>query len=311
MRIYQHWQGLEPHSRGASVAMGNFDGVHLGHQSVIDLARDHGPRHAPLGIVTFEPHPREFFAPDAPAFRLMNAEARANRLAKLGVQHLYQLEFNAALAALSPEGFAADVLAGGLGVSHVVVGADFRFGRGRRGSAQDLQTLGIKHGFAVTIADLIHSDGQEISSTAIRQALSDGRPRDAAAMLGHWHRIEGEVIHGEKRGRDLGFPTANMSVSGLHLPRLGVYAVKVDVLTGPQAGSYNGAASLGVRPMFGENLPNLESFLFDFKGNLYGQHLSVAFIDYLRPELKFDDLAALITQMNADCSRAREILAAL
>lgn len=291
--------------------MGNFDGVHLGHRSVIDLARGHGPQHAPLGVVTFEPHPREFFAPAAPAFRLMNAEARANRLAKLGVQHLYQLQFNAGLAALSPERFAADVLADGLGVAHVVVGADFRFGRGRAGTAQDLQTLGAKHGFAVTIADLVHSEGQEISSTAIRQALSDGRPRDAAAMLGHWHRIEGEVIHGEKRGRDLGFPTANMSVTGLHLPRLGVYAVKVDVLTGPQAGSYNGAASLGVRPMFGENMPNLESFLFDFNGDLYGQHLSVAFIDYLRPELKFDGLAALIAQMDTDCSRAREILAAL
>ena len=292
--------------------MGNFDGVHLGHQSVIDLARRTDiPHDAPLGIVTFEPHPRQFFAPDAPAFRLMNPEARANRLAKLGVRHLYELPFDATLASLSPEAFARDVLANGLGIAHVVVGADFCFGKGRSGTATDLQTLGAKYGFATTIAPLLSVGGTEVSSTAIRTALAEGRPRDAAAMLGHWHRIEGEVIHGEKRGRELGYPTANMSVDGLHLPRLGVYAVKADILTGPQAGSYMGAASLGVRPMFGVNRPNLETFLFDFKGDLYGQHLSIAFVDYLRPELKFDGLDALITQMDADCRKARDILAAL
>lgn len=288
--------------------MGNFDGLHLGHQSVIDLARRPG---APLGIVTFEPHPRQVFAPDAPPFRLMNAEARANRLAKIGVDQLYQLPFDRALAGLTPEAFARDVLADGLGISHVVVGSDFCFGKGRAGTAADLRTLGAALGFDVTIAPLVAIAGIEVSSTAIRQALTDGRPRDAAAMLGHWHRIEGEVIHGEKRGRELGYPTANMSVDGLHLPRFGVYAVKVDILTGPQAGSHMGAASLGVRPMFGENRPNLETFLFDFKGDLYGQHLSIAFVDFLRPELKFDGLEALITQMDADCTRARAILSAL
>ena len=175
---------------------------HLGHQSVINLARPHGP----LGILTFEPHPREYFAPSAPAFRLMNAEARANRLAKLGVQHLYELPFTAELAALTPEAFAREVLAQGLGISHVVVGADFCFGKGRAGRTADLQALGKELGFGVTVADLVQAEGREISSTAIRQALSDGRPRDAAAMLGHWHRIDGEVIHGEKRGRELGYP---------------------------------------------------------------------------------------------------------
>ena len=307
MQIYQHWQGLDPKARGASVAMGNFDGVHLGHQSVINLARPHGP----LGILTFEPHPREYFAPAAPAFRLMNAEARANRLAKLGVQSLYELPFNAELAAFTPEGFARDVLAEGLGISHVVVGADFCFGKGRAGKAADLQTLGQQLGFGVTIADLVKAEGREISSTAIRQALSDGRPRDAAAMLGHWHRIDGEVIHGEKRGRELGYPTANMSVNGLHLPKFGVYATLVDVLTGPQKGSYLGASSLGVRPMFGVNTPNLESFLLDFRGDLYGQHISVAMVDYLRPELKFDGLPGLLTQMAADVDQCRAILSAL
>ena len=307
MRIHPHWQGLDPQARGASVAMGNFDGVHLGHRAVIDLAR-RPP--APLGIVTFEPHPREYFAPAAPPFRLMNAEARINRLAKLDVDHLFQLPFDATMAAFSPQDFAQQVLADGLGVTHVVVGADFCFGRGRAGTAADLKRLGSDLGFDVTIAELVQAAGTSISSSAIRQALAEGRPRDAAAMLGHWHRIEGEVIHGEKRGRELGYPTANMSVAGLHLPRLGVYAVRADVLTGPQAGSYMGAASLGVRPMFGVNQPNLETFLFDFAGDLYGQHLSIAFVDFLRPEMKFDGLPALITQMDADCDRARVLLAA-
>lgn len=307
MQIHQHWEGLDPSVRGASVAMGNFDGIHLGHQSVIARARTD----APLGIVTFEPHPREHFAPYAPAFRLMNPESRANRLAKLGVQHLFQLPFDATLAALTPEEFVRDVLAGGLGISHVVVGEDFCFGRGRKGRAADLQTLGATYGFATTIAPLVQFGDREISSTAIRQALTDGRPRDAAAMLGHWHRIEGAVIHGEKRGRDLGYPTANMSVAGLHLPKLGVYAVRADILTGTEKGSHMGAASLGVRPMFGVNTPNLETYLLDFKGDLYDQHLSIAFVEYLRPEMRFDGLPALITQMAADTDRARAILSAL
>lgn len=307
MRIHQDWQWLAPESRGASCALGNFDGVHLGHQSVIDLARGT----APLGVVTFEPHPRQFFQPDAAPFRLMNAESRANRLAKLGVEHLFQLPFNKALAGLTPEAFAAEVLAKGLGISHVVVGADFCFGQGRAGKAADLVALGERFGFRTSIAPILAIADVEISSTAIRQALSEGRPRDAADMLGHWHRIDGAVLHGEKRGRELGFPTANMALNGLHLPKFGVYAVEVDVLTGPQAGRYQGAASLGVRPMFAGEVPNLETHLLDFKGDLYGQHLSVALVDYLRPEMKFDGLPDLIAQMEADCTRAREILSAL
>ncbi|MBA4326432.1 MAG: bifunctional riboflavin kinase/FMN adenylyltransferase [Rhodobacter sp.] len=307
MQIHQDFQWLDPSARGASVAMGNFDGVHRGHRSVIDLAR--GP--APLGVITFEPHPRQFFAPQSPAFRLMNAEARANRLARLGVQHLYQLPFDATLASLAPEGFVNDVLHQGLGISHVVVGADFCFGRGRAGNAQDLARLCAARGIRTTIAPLVADNGSEISSTNIRRALTEGRPRDAAAMLGHWHRVEGAVLHGQKRGRELGYPTANMSVDGLHLPKLGVYAVLVDILTGPHKGSFHGVASLGVRPMFGENRPNLETFIFDFKGDLYGQHLSVALVDYLRPELTFDGLPALITQMDADSAKARATLATL
>ncbi len=297
-----------PGDRGASVALGNFDGVHLGHQSVIDLARRDD---APLGVVTFEPHPRQYFAPASPTFRLMNAEARAHRLEKLGVHQLYELPFDATLAGMEAEAFVAEVLVASLGVAHVTVGADFCFGKGRKGNVATLRDLGQRFGFGVTVAELVGLDGVEISSTAIRQALAEGRPRDAARMLGHWHRIEGEVIHGDKRGHDMGYPTANMGVAGLHLPKLGVYAVKVDVLTGHLTGSYGGAASLGVRPMFGQNQPNLETFVFDFNGDLYGQHLSVGFIDYLRPELKFDGLPALLQQMHEDCDRARVILGAV
>jgi riboflavin kinase/FMN adenylyltransferase len=308
MRIHRQWQGLDAAARGASAAMGNFDGVHLGHRAVIDLARRPG---APLGVVTFEPHPRAFFTPDGPPFRLMNAKARASQLARLGVERVYELPFDAGLAALSPADFVQQVLAGGLGLCHVVVGADFCFGRGRSGTAADLQALGARAGMDVTVAPIVRAGGHDISSSAIRAALAEGRPRDAATMLGHWHRIEGPVIHGEKRGRELGYPTANMAVDGLHLPRFGVYAVQVDVLTGPQAGSYMGAASLGVRPMFGQNLPNLETYLLDFTGDLYGQQLSVAFVEFLRPEMTFDGLPALIAQMQADCDRARALLAAL
>jgi len=310
MRIIRDFQFTTAQDRGASAAIGNFDGVHLGHQSVIALARSAAPD-APLGILTFEPHPRAYFAPSAPPFRLMGRDARASRLAKLGVERLYELNFNASLASLSPEDFARNVIKDGFGLRHVVVGSDFCFGKGRAGTADDLVRFGTEMGFGVTVADLLVNANATVSSTAIRTALSDGRPRDAAAMLGHWHRIEGPVIGGEQRGRELGYPTANMSIEGLHPPAFGVYAVLVDVLDGPHAGSYLGAASMGVRPMFGENRPNLETFLFDFSGDLYDATLSVGLVDYLRPEAKFDGLDALITQMDADCARAREILTAL
>lgn len=310
MRIVRDYQFVEDQDRGATVAIGNFDGVHLGHQSVIELARKAAPD-APLGVMTFEPHPREYFAPDSPPFRLMRADARAHRLEKLGVARLYELNFNTALSSLTPEEFARDVIAKGLGLRHVVVGADFCFGKARAGNAEDLKRFGAQYGFGVTIAPLMEYSEHAVSSTAIRNALSEGRPADAKEMLGHWHRIEGVVIGGEQRGRELGFPTANMSIDGLHQPRFGVYAVLVDVLDGPHTGSYHGAASIGVRPMFGGVVPNIETYLFDFSGDLYGATLSVGLVEFLRPELKFDGLDALIAQMDADCARARGILAAL
>ncbi|PWE32136.1 bifunctional riboflavin kinase/FMN adenylyltransferase [Maritimibacter sp. 55A14] len=310
MRIVRDYQYVEAEDRGAAVAIGNFDGVHRGHQVVIDLARQAAGRiGCPLGVLTFEPHPRRYFAPESPPFRLMNAAARAHRLEKLGVDLLYELNFNAALSALGAEAFARDVICGGLGLTHVVVGADFRFGKGREGDAEMLGALGRRLGFGVSVAELVADEKGEFSSTSIRNALSDGRPEDAARMLGHWHRIDGQVIRGDQRGRELGYPTTNISIAELHPPKFGVYAVLVDVLTGPYAGHYQGAASIGVRPMFGENAANLEVFLFDFSGDLYGEELSVALVAYQRPEMKFESLDALVAQMDADCERARALLA--
>lgn len=312
MRIIRDYHYVEAEDRGASAAIGNFDGVHIGHQSVIALARSAGDKiDAPLGVMTFEPHPRQYFAPQTPSFRLMSAEARASRLAKLGVERLYELNFNAALSALTPREFAQQVIADGLGLKHIVVGADFCFGKGRVGTVTLLQKYGAEMGFGVTIAPLLENTAGQVSSTSIRQALGAGHPREAALQLGHWHHIEGPVIGGEQRGRELGYPTANMSIDGLHPPKFGVYAVLVEVQDGPHAGSYHGATSLGVRPMFGVNTANLETFIFDFSGDLYGATLSVALVDFLRPELKFDGLGPLITQMAADCASARSILAAI
>jgi riboflavin kinase/FMN adenylyltransferase len=305
MKILRDHQYAAPADKGASVAIGNFDGVHRGHQHVLNLARR---LDAPLGVVTFEPHPRQVFAPDAPPFRLMNAEARANRLRKLGVNLLAELPFDTRLKSLTDADFVRDVLVDSLGISHAVVGADFRFGRDRTGSAETLKDMGGKFGFDVTIADLLEGDDGAVSSTAIRTALSEGRPADAAAMLGHWHRIEGPVLHGEKRGRELGYPTANMALDGLHVPKPGVYAVTVDVRDGPHAGSYGAVANLGFRPMFELEQPNLETYLFDFSGDLYGAHLSVGLVAYLRGEMKFDSLEALIAQMDMDSLAARAAL---
>jgi len=310
MRRHFRYHDLAAQDRGASVAIGNFDGVHLGHRAVIDRARAASARlDCPLGVITFEPHPRAYFAPDAPPFRLMNAESRAHRLAKLDVDQLYELPFNADLAALPAERFVTEVLVEGLGVRHVVVGADFRFGTKRGGDVALLEKLGAEHGFSVEIAPLIGEGDTEFSSTAIRQALSEGDPRHAAQMLGHWHRIDGTVSRGDQRGRDLGFPTANLTLEGLHLPRFGVYAVLFDVLTGLHQGSYLGAASLGVRPTFGVNAPNLETFVLDFKGDLYGAEVSVALVEFIRPELAYEGAEPLIAQMNDDVARIRRVLA--
>jgi riboflavin kinase/FMN adenylyltransferase len=312
MRIIRDYQFVKSSDKGASVAVGNFDGVHLGHQHVIDIARLWGIKNrSPLGVLTFEPHPRSYFSPHASSFRLMSSDAKATRLNKLNVEKLYELNFNKTLSSLTPFDFADQVISKGLGLRHLVVGEDFCFGKGRSGTVKDLISLGSSMGFEVTVAELMETEIGQVSSTSIRNALAEGRPKDAAKQLGHWHRIEGVVIGGEQRGRELGYPTANMSLDGLHLPHLGVYAVLVDVLNGEHVGSYNGVASLGVRPMFGENTPNLETFIFDFSGDLYGATLSVALVEFMRPEKKFNSLENLIDQMDKDSLKSKEILKSL
>lgn len=294
--------------RGAAAALGNFDGVHLGHAAVIEAARAARPD-APLAVVTFDPHPRRWFQPDAPPFELTTLESRARRLGRMGVDVVFAVPFDAALAAMTPARFCQEVLRDRLGLAHVAVGADFRFGAKRAGDAAALAAEGARLGFGATTVALRAVADVEVSSTAIRQALAEGRPGDAATMLGHRHRVEGVVEKGDQRGRDLGYPTANLSLEGLFLPRFGVYAVEVEVLDGPYAGLRHGVASLGVRPMFGENRPNLETHVFDFSGDLYGAPISVALAAFQRPELRFDSVDALIAQMDADSAQARRLLA--
>ncbi len=286
MKRHTSHRGLDPADRGAAAAIGNFDGVHLGHQSVLALARAAAADHdVAFGVVTFEPHPRSYFDPDAAPFRLMAADARARRLEKLGVEQLYEIPFDAGLAGLSAEAFISEVLAGGLGLRHLVAGADFRFGKGRAGDTALLERLGPTLGIDVTIAPLVADAEGDFSSTAIREALSEGRPGEAARILGHWHRIEGPVREGDRRGRELGFRTANLGLDGLHLPRFGVYAVGVDVLDGPHRGRYAGAASIGTRPTFGENGPIWRSICSISTAISMARNLSVALMAFLRPEL--------------------------
>lgn len=308
MRIIRGVRAARPDDRGASAALGNFDGVHLGHRAVIETARAGAPG-ATLGVATFTPHPRRVFQPDAPPFELTTFDTKARRLAKLGVERLFAIPFDRELASLTPEAFCERVLHEGLGLAHVAVGADFRFGAKRAGDVETLRAEGARLGFGVSVAPLVAPEAERASSTAIRQALVDGRPADAARLLGHWHRIEGEVLHGDKRGRTLGWPTANLALGDVLPPRFGVYAVRVDVLDGPHAGAHEGVASLGVRPMFGENAPNLEVFLFGFAGDLYGATLSVALVAFLRPEARFDSVEALVAQMERDAAAARAALA--
>ena len=310
MRIIRDYQYVDAEDTNAVAAIGNFDGVHLGHQSVLKKVHSIAKNlNASVGVVTFEPHPRSYFAPEAPSFRLMSSSAKATRLEKLGVSKLYELNFNAMLSKLNPEEFARNVLSEGLKLQHVLVGEDFCFGKDRKGNVKILKDLGADLGFGVSSLELIKGKHGEISSTSIRNLLSEGKPKEAASHLGHWHRIEGPVVGGEQRGRVLGYPTANMELSGLHIPKLGVYAVLIDILDGPYKGSFKGAASIGVRPMFGKNSPNLETYIFDFSGDIYGAQISIALVEYLRPELSFDSVETLVEQMASDCEKAKETLA--
>jgi riboflavin kinase/FMN adenylyltransferase len=284
MRIVRDYQFTRPEERGASVAIGNFDGVHRGHAHVIDLARRPS---APLGVVTFEPHPREFFAPDAPPFRLMNAEARANRLEKLGRRGSGGTAVRCQPRGPERRGFRPRRAGRWPWRQPRRRGRRFLLRQGTgSGTAAMLRDFGRRMGFDVTIAPLLEGILRRRLLDRDPHALSEGDPRAAADMLGHWHRIEGPVLHGEKRGRKLGTRPRTWSFRACTFRNSGSTPSIVDILTGPHAGSYHGVANLGIRPMFERPAPNLETFLFDFTGDLYEQHLSVGLVDFLRPEMK-------------------------
>jgi riboflavin kinase/FMN adenylyltransferase len=312
MRLFRHYTEVPVEARGAVVALGNFDGIHRGHQAVIAAAarqaQDLGTTHA---VLTFEPHPREFFRPDLPPFRLTPLRIKARQFEAMGVDNLFVLHFNAELAKKSAEAFVVEVLSEGLEVAHVVVGYDFVFGQGRRGDAALLGDLARLHGFGVTSLPAVASDGGEVfSSTRVREHLQAARPLQAGLLLGRPWEIESRVEHGEKRGHDLGYPTANLLLGDYLQAALGIYAVKAGIDEGRGTIWHDGVASLGYRPTFGGTHVVFEVYLFDWSGDLYGRHLRVALIEYLRPEKKFDGLDDLRGQIARDCGEARRLLAA-
>ncbi|GAA0653609.1 bifunctional riboflavin kinase/FAD synthetase [Brevundimonas lenta] len=307
VEIVRDWRDLPEALKGAAVAIGAFDGVHRGHQAVIADARAAAERlGVPLAVVSFDPHPRRWFQRDAAPFRLMTADQMATALAPLGVDRLYLLPFGADMAAMTDEGFARDVLAEGLGIKHAAVGFDFTFGKGRTGSPEALRRYGETLGFTVSVADRVDDpDGLKLSSSAVREALHAGDMARAAAILGRPFAIAGEVVHGDKRGRTIGVPTANVAMGDYMRPAYGVYAVRVRL---PDGRTFDGVANLGVRPMFRTDEPLLEVWLFDFSGDLYGQTIETELVAFLRGELKFDGLDALKVQIDADADAARATL---
>jgi riboflavin kinase / FMN adenylyltransferase len=291
--------------KGGVVAIGNFDGVHRGHQAVIAaaVARARSLERGALAL-TFEPHPRTFFRPHEPLFRLTDDNARLRLLAASGLDGALVLTFDAAFAALGAEEFVRTILVERLAIAGAVIGYNFHFGRGRAGSPAFLQEQGARHGFAVEVLPPLQHQGRPVSSSAIRTALVEGRAAEAAELLGHPWFVTGTVLHGEKRGRDLGFPTANVRLDPACGLRHGIYAVRV----GLGLERYDGVASFGRRPTFDNGTPLLEVYLFDFAGDLYGATLDVAFIDWIRPEARFDSAEALVRQMDEDAACARTAL---
>ncbi|MCZ6637245.1 MAG: bifunctional riboflavin kinase/FAD synthetase [Alphaproteobacteria bacterium] len=310
MRIIRHTETLPRELAGAVVAIGNFDGVHRGHQAVMGQARDIATGlGAPVVALTFEPHPRSLFQPDSEPFRLTTLRSKAHHLEELGIDGMVVLHFDQAFAAKSAEDFIAEILVKGLAARHIVVGEDFAFGRGRAGNVDLLKSMAAASGFDVTPAVQIRDeDGSTISSNTIRVFLRDGRPEAATRLLGRPWEVDGRVIHGDGRGVDLGFPTANVRMEGCLLPRPGVYAVRAGIDAGVDTKWLDGAANFGVRPQFDGVETRLEVFLMDYSGDLYGRTLRVAFIAFLRPEAAFEDIDALISQMERDVAEARRLL---
>jgi len=303
MKVYHDWRGLPAAARGASIALGNFDGVHLGHAAVLRAAREAA---LPLAVLTFEPHPRAFFRPQDPPFRLTLSAERAAALAALDVDILYELPFDAAFSHLTAEDFCTQVLHRGLGAARLVCGPDFAFGHRRGGDTAMLAARGAELGWGVTIVPPVADAQGPISSTRIRRLLQEGYPDRAAQLLGREFAIRGEVLHGDARGRTIGFPTANIAL-GEHLePARGVYAVTVRL---PDGAAHKGVANIGQRPTVGGTQSRLEANIFDFAGDLYGQELAVSLHAFIREERKFESFEALKTQILQDAAAARAILA--
>jgi riboflavin kinase / FMN adenylyltransferase len=314
IRVIRHPGPQSHHPRGAVLAIGNFDGLHRGHALLIgqaqDLARSAG---RPIGILTFEPHPRSVFVPTAEPFRLTPFRVKERELAQLGVDLLFVQHFDLAFAAKSAEDFLSEIIVDAIGASHVVVGWDCTFGKGRRGNPDMLRAAGAKFGFGVTVLEPIRGLNEVVySSTQIRQLLKAGKPREAAALLGRFWEIDGRVAVGDRRGRTIGFPTVNLGLGEYIRPAFGVYAVRVsgDGADDPFASAIiDGVANIGLRPTVGTPEPRLEAHLFDIDADLYGRHLRVALVDFIRPEQKFTGLDALKAQIAEDARRARELLA--
>ncbi|WP_319796739.1 bifunctional riboflavin kinase/FAD synthetase [Nitrobacter sp.] len=297
--------------KGSVVAMGNFDGVHLGHRAVIAAAlRMSRARGKPAFAVTFEPHPRKFFSPNTPQFRLTDETNKLRLLAGTGLAGAVVMTFDAARAGTTAQDFIHHDLIDRLGISGIAVGYDFHFGKGRVGSPSLLASEATRFGIEVDVQPHIDIDERPVSSSAIRMALAEGQIADATAMLGGPWFVTGEVIHGDKRGAGLGYPTANIRLDKDCGLRHGVYAVRVGRGQGKDQRRFDGVASFGRRPTFDNGAPLLEVFLFDFKGDLYGTTLDVAFIGFIREELKFDSVEALVRRMDSDATLARTMLAA-
>ena len=306
LKIVHGWKGLAEADRGAAVALGNFDGVHLGHREVIAGAVEAGRRlGAPVGVISFDPHPRRLFHPDEPAFRLMTTDQQARVLATMGVDRFYVLPFDFEMANFSDRDFALKVLHEGLGVRHVAVGFDISFGKGRTGSPALMKAYGEEVGFSVSVAEAVGEGAEKYSSTGVREALREGRPQDAAAILGQPFAIEGVVRRGQQLGRTLGFPTANVFMADYVAPRKGVYATRTRL---PDGRIVPGVANIGNNPTTGEVETRLEVWLFDFDEDLYGQVIETQLIAFLRPEEKFDSIDAMVEQIRVDERQARAIL---
>lgn len=307
MRVVHGTDAVPPEAKGAVLALGNFDGVHRGHQALIGRAIAEAKRLGrPAGVLLFEPHPREFFTPGAPHFRLTPLDEKLAVLDGMGLDLAVVVPFDAALARLDAGRFIEDILVAALGVAHIVVGYHFFFGRDRGGSSETLHAAGEAHGFGVTVVEPVADRGEPFSSTAIRLALAEGDVKGAAGLLGRPWRVRGPVIGGARRGTGLGFPTANIALPKGTALGHGIFAVRVRLDGRP----FDGAAYLGTRPTFDDGMPVLEVFLFDFDEEIYGREIEVSFIDKVRDDRKFSNADELVRQMHEDCARAMEILAA-